>query len=230
MSNQPILGVIFDMDGVLCDSEEFICLAAQRMFRETYGVDVPEEDFLPFVGAGEDRYVGGPGEKHRLTMDLPRDKARTYELYLEVIRGRLPPLPGVLEFIAECRRRDVKCAVATAADHVKMAGNLREIGVPEETFDAIVTGSDVERKKPHPDAFLLAAERLDLPADRCLVVEDAPNGCQAATAAGATCLGLTTSFPAETLTNAGARWTAPHLGETPADVYESLRGEDPAAG
>ena len=223
MSNQPILGVIFDMDGVLCDSEKFICLAAQRMFRETYGVDVPGEDFLPFVGAGEDRYVGGPGEKHGLTMDLPRDKARTYELYLEVIRGRLPPLPGVLEFIAECRRRDVKCAVATAADHVKMAGNLREIGVPEETFDAIVTGSDVERKKPHPDAFLLAAERLNLSADRCLVVEDAPNGCQAARAAGAMCLGLTTSFDADTLTNAGAHWIAPHLGGVPADVYNALK-------
>jgi sugar-phosphatase len=106
-----------------------------------------------------------------------------------------------------------------------MAGNLREIGVPEETFDAIVTGSDVERKKPHPDAFLLAADRLDLPADRCLVVEDAPNGCQAAIAAGAKCLGLTTSFDAATLTDAGAHWVAPHLGEVPADVYEELRNE-----
>ncbi|MFP4052310.1 MAG: HAD family hydrolase [Phycisphaerae bacterium] len=222
MPDEAILGTIFDMDGVLCDSEEFICLAARRMFRETYGIDVPPEDFLPFVGAGENRYIGGPAEKHGLSIDIETDKARTYQLYLEVIEGVLTPLPGVREFVSELRTRGVKCAVATAADHVKMAGNLRQIGLPEDTFDAIVTGSDVERKKPAPDGFLLAADRLGLPAGRCMVVEDAPNGVRAAIAAGSACLGLTTSFDAATLRETGAHWTAPHLGEVPPQVYDRL--------
>ena len=105
----------------------------------------------------------------------------------------------------------MKIAVATSADIIKMNGNLTEIGLPAETFDARVNGLDVEHKKPAPDLFLKAAEQLGLSPARCLVVEDAENGCQAAKAAGAMCLGLTTSFSAEALRAAGADWTAPDL-------------------
>jgi HAD superfamily hydrolase (TIGR01509 family) len=157
-------------------------------------------------------------EKHGLTLAMPSDKDRTYEIYLEIIQGRLGPLPGAREFIADCRRRGLKLAVATSADHVKMAGNLREIGIPPESFDACVTGSDVERKKPHPDIFLAAADRLGVAAGRSIVVEDAPNGVQAAKAAGARCLGLTTSFSGQVLTEAGADWLAADLSAVPADV------------
>lgn len=104
------------MDGVLCDSEPFICQAACRMFAETYGVEVGPEDFRPFVGTGEKRYLGGVAEKHGIERDLERDKARTYEIYLEIIRGRLKPLAGVHAFIAACRRGGAKLAVATSFD------------------------------------------------------------------------------------------------------------------
>jgi HAD superfamily hydrolase (TIGR01509 family) len=214
----PFDGVIFDMDGVLCDSERFICEAALRMFRELHGAELKPEDFLPFVGTGEDRYLGGPAEKHGLRIDLPRDKARTYQIYLEIIRGRLEPLPGAREFIAGLRKRALKLAVATSADRVKMEGNLREIGLPAGTFDVCVNGLDIERKKPHPDIFLLAAKRLGLPPGRCLVVEDAPNGLQAGKSAGCRCLGLTTSFAPDVLRKAGADWTAPDLAHVPPEV------------
>jgi HAD superfamily hydrolase (TIGR01509 family) len=211
-------GVIFDMDGVLCDSERFICEAACRMFAERHGVTVRPEDFIPFVGAGENRYLGGVAEKHGVRLDLEADKKRTYEIYLEIIRGRLGPLPGAREFIAGCRRRGLRLAVATSADEVKLTGNLREIGLPRETFDVCVNGLDVERKKPDPQIFLLAAERLGLPPGRCLVVEDAPNGVAAAKAAGSPCFALTTSFDADALTEAGADWIAPDLARVPDDV------------
>ena len=100
-------GVIFDMDGVLCDSEPFICEAACRMFAERHGVTVRPDDFIPFVGAGENRYLGGVAEKHGVALDLEADKARTYDIYLEIIQGRLQPLPGAPEFIADCRALDV---------------------------------------------------------------------------------------------------------------------------
>ena len=204
-------GVIFDMDGVLCDSEDFICEAAMRMFKQNHGVDVDPDDFKPFVGTGEDRYIGGVADKHRVALDPKRDKATTYDIYLEIIKGRLEPLPGAIDFIDDCKRRGMKVAVATSADIVKMNGNLTEIGLPAETFDARVNGLDVEHKKPAPDIFLKAAEQLGLDPARCLVVEDAENGCQAAKAAGAMCLGLTTSFSANALRVAGADWTAPDL-------------------
>jgi len=218
MKETEIRGVIFDMDGVLCDSEPFICEAACRMFREVHGVAVRPEDFVPFVGAGENRYLGGVAEKYGIPFDLERDKARTYAIYLEIIRGRLEPLPGAVEFIRRCRGRGLKLAVATSADRVKLTGNLREIGISEETFDAVITGNDVERKKPDPQVFLLAAQWLGLPARHCLVVEDAPNGVQAGKAAGSLCLGLTSSFDEKALRRAGADFIAPDLAHVPAGI------------
>ena len=216
--DQPFAGVIFDMDGVLCASEPFIAEAACRMFAEAHSVTVQPHDFTPFVGTGEDRFLGGVAEKYGVTLTMPRDKERTYAIYLEIIRGRLQPLPGVHEFIAECRRRELKLAVATSADRVKLDGNLREIGMPADKFDASVTGSEVTHKKPHPEIFLRAAQKLGLLPARCLVVEDAPSGIIAGKAAGSRCLGLTTSFDAETLRQAGADWLAPDLADVPAGV------------
>jgi len=211
-----IRGIIFDMDGVLCDSEPFICEAAVRMFRDRHGTVVQEADFLPFVGAGEDRYLGGVAEKYGVTLALASDKAYTYDVYLQIIRGRLQPLGGVHAFIRGARAAGMKLALATSADAVKMEGNLREIGLPAAQFDATVNGLEVVRKKPHPDIFLEAARRLGLPAADCVVVEDAENGVRAAKAAGAACLGLTSSFAAEKLRAAGADWTAPDLAQVPA--------------
>ncbi|HAU38770.1 MAG TPA: HAD family phosphatase [Phycisphaerales bacterium] len=215
-----VRGVIFDMDGVLCDSEPFICEAACRMFAETHGVTVRPEDFLPFVGTGENRYLGGVAARYGVTLELERDKRRTYDIYLRIIQGRLDPLPGAREFLAACRARGLKLAVATSADKVKLEGNLRQINLPPETFDVCVNGLDVTHKKPDPEIFLLAAKRLALPAAECVVVEDALNGIAAGLAAGARCLGLTTSFSAEELLAAGAAWTAPDLAHVPPDVLE----------
>ena len=214
-----LAGVIFDMDGVLCDSEPFIYEASRRMFVETYGINPKAEDFFPFVGAGEDRFIGGVAEKYGIRLDTERDKARTYVIYLEIIRGKLKPLPGVGEFVRRCRERGLKIAIASAADLVKVAGNMGQIGLSAKLFDAVLTGNDVRRKKPDPEIYLAAAARLGLRAENCLVVEDAPNGLRAGKAAGAACLGLTTKFDAATLRAAGADWVAPDLAHAPEDVF-----------
>jgi HAD superfamily hydrolase (TIGR01509 family) len=211
--------VIFDMDGVLVDSEPFIGRAAVAMFEEK-GVAVDPREFLQFTGMGEDRFLGGVAELHGVTLDLARDKKRTYEIYLELIRGQLGPMPGVHEFIARCRELGLSLAVASSADSMKVEGNLREIGVPAETFGAILVGEDIVRKKPWPDVFLEAGRRLGLPASSCLVIEDAVSGVTAARRAGSRCLGLTSSFNAELLVEAGADWIAKDLAHAPDDVLD----------
>jgi len=221
-TDTSLRAVVFDMDGVLCDSEPFICEAACRMFAELYGRTVAEEDFIPFVGTGENRYIGGVAEKRGIEIDVDEAKRRTYEIYLEIIRGRLRPLAGAREFVAECRRRGLKLAVATSADEVKMRGNLAEIDLPPGLFDVTVNGLDIERKKPHPDIFLLAARRLGLRPERCLVVEDAPNGVSAAKAAGSPCLAVTSSFEADRLRECGADWAAPDLAHVPQELMAML--------
>lgn len=214
----PFAGVIFDMDGVLCDSEHFICEAACKMFESAHRLRVHPDDFLPFVGAGENRYLGGVAEKYGVKLNLDRDKATVYAHYLDLIKGRLDPLPGAVEFIATCRKYGAKLAVASSADQIKVDGNLAQIGLPPDRFDAIVTGSDVQRKKPDPEVFIEAARRLGLESSRCLVIEDAVNGIKAGKAAGSPCLGLTTSFSEKLLREAGADWIAPNLAAVPSEV------------
>jgi beta-phosphoglucomutase len=214
-------GVIFDLDGVLLDSEPFIRKAAMMMFAER-GLIVQPKDFLPFVGAGEDRFLGGVAEKYAFPLKLQPDKKRTYGIYLDIIKGRLHPLEGALAFLESCRKSGKKTALATSADYIKMAGNLKEIGVRPSSFDAVITGEDVIHKKPDPEIFVLAARQLDLNPDECLIVEDAVNGVRAAKASNGRCLALTTSFTKKQLFAAGADWCAENLAETPKEALEWL--------
>ncbi len=201
-------GVLFDMDGVLVDSESFICRAAILMFKEL-GAEVYPEDFLPFVGMGEIRYIGGVAEKHGLKVDLEKVKTRTYQIYEELVRGKLSPLPGAHEFIAECLEKGLRIALATSADRVKMEVNLKEIGLTSETFHSIVTGLDVEKKKPFPDIYIKAARNIGLETNECLVIEDAVSGIKAGKSAGCKCLAVTSSFDIPALHEAD--WTCTSL-------------------
>jgi HAD superfamily hydrolase (TIGR01509 family) len=207
-----INGVLFDMDGVLLDSEEFITRAGIMMFKEK-GVDVKESDFKPFTGMGENRFLGGVAEKYGIPFNQEKDKARAYEIYDRITHGKLKPLPGVREFIEKCRQKKLKLAVATSADEVKMRINLRETGLSERLFDILVNGLEVQNKKPHPEIYQLAAKRLGLDPASCLVVEDAISGMKSAKAAGCKCLAITSSFSEGDFTEAD--WIVKDLSEAP---------------
>jgi beta-phosphoglucomutase len=207
-----IKGVLFDMDGVLVDSEAFICRSAIEMFREK-GLNVDEKDFRPFVGMGENIYLGGVAEKYNLRIDIDEAKARTYEIYEQLSAGNLDPLPGALEFIELCRNKGLKLALATSTDKVKMEISLREIGLSPQSFHTTVNGLEIERKKPFPDIYIKAAQNLRLQPEDCLVVEDAISGVKASKAAGCRCLAVTTSFTKENLSEAD--WICGSLLEVP---------------
>jgi beta-phosphoglucomutase len=193
-----IRAVIFDMDGVLTDSEPLINAAAIAMFRER-GLVVRPEDFLPFIGTGEDRYIGGVAERYGFGLDLPAAKRRTYELYLELLPARLRAFAGAGELVRRCRGSGLRLAVASSADQIKVVANLRQINLPPESWEAVVTGEEVVAKKPAPDIFLKAAAKLAVRPDECVVVEDAVNGIQAALAAGMRCVAVAQSFAPERL-------------------------------
>jgi len=193
-----IRAVLFDMDGVLADSEQLINAAAIAMYREL-GLEVKPADFLPFVGAGEDRYVGGVAEQYHFPLDLPAAKRRTYELYLQLVPTKLEVFPGAADLARACRRAGLRIAVASSADLIKIEANLAKIGLPREQWDTVVTAEDVSARKPAPDIFLKAARRLGLDPVQCVVIEDAVNGVTAAKAAGMRCVAVATSFPAAAL-------------------------------
>ena len=210
-----IKGVLFDMDGVLIDSEEYICKAAIEMFSEI-GVRATPEDFVPYVGTGENSYLGNVALKYGVAIDIEKAKKRTYEIYAEIVRGRIKPLPGALEFLQKCRRAGLSVALATSADLTKMEINLKEMGLTRSDFNAVINGLEVERKKPFPDIYLLAASRIGAHPSECLVAEDAVSGVKAARAAGCRCLALLTSFNASELKEAD--WICNTLADAPAEA------------
>ena len=169
--SQKIRAVIFDMDGLLVDSEPLINAAAIAMFKEK-GLVVQPEDFLPFVGAGEDRYIGGVAEKYQFHLDVPQAKKRTYEIYLELVPTRLEAFPGVHALVQTCRQAGLRVAVASGTDRVKALAGLRKIGLPEESWNTVVSGEQVQRNKPAPDIFLSTAQKLGVDPSACVVLED----------------------------------------------------------
>ena len=146
-----VFGVIFDMDGVLCDSEPFIRAAAMQMFENVYGLKVQPEDFHPFVGAGEDRFIGGVADKYGVKLVMPRDKLHTYEIYLRIIQDQLRPLPGAVQFIQHCRDRGLKLAVASTPIGSRWMGTSsrsasRRIGLMPSSAATMFSGKSQTRR------------------------------------------------------------------------------------
>lgn len=207
---------LYDMDGVLCDSEAFIAEAACQWFKAKHGVQVKPSDFEPFVGTGEDCYIGGVAKKYGVPLNLPVDKQEVYDIYAQIVPGRMTPIAGVVPFIQAARKHGAHQAVATSADPFKMKVNLAALGLQEADFDACVTGADVERKKPAPDIFWAAAKACGVQPSDCTVFEDAVNGVTAAKAAGMRCVAIASFFDPDTLRNAGAD-----------DVWTNFEGKSP---
>jgi beta-phosphoglucomutase len=204
-----IKSVIFDMDGVLIDSEEAITLAALEALR-FWNVNAKFEDFKQFTGMGENKFIGGVAAKYGVayTFDM---KDKTYEIYVTKAKERVTVYPWSKQVLDGMAARGIKIALASAADAVKVECNLDCIGVDKNIFSSLITGSDVEHKKPHPEIFLTAAKKAGFEPAETLVVEDAVSGVQAAKAAGMLCLALTTSFDEQTLKTAGADYVSAEL-------------------
>jgi HAD superfamily hydrolase (TIGR01509 family) len=171
------------------------------MFGEK-GFQVEPDDFIEFTGMGENRYLGGVAEKYSIPFDLKKDKARTYGIYAELVKGKLRLLPGARDFVARCKKLDLRIALASSADRIKVKINLKETGLHPGLFQAIVSGEDIEHKKPAPDIFLKAAGKLSVHPAECLVIEDAISGVTAGKAAGCRVLALTTTFRSGQLSEA----------------------------
>jgi HAD superfamily hydrolase (TIGR01509 family) len=191
------------------------------MFKENHGLEVTHEDFKEFVGMGENRFLGGVAEKYGLAgFEIGRDKKRTYEIYVEIVKGKLKPMPGAVAFVRACVAGGLAIAVATSTDYIKMMANLEAIGLAQGVFGALVNGLDVERRKPFPDLFLEAARRLGAEPRDCWVVEDSVSGVQAAKAAGMHCLGLLTTDTEEAIRSRGADLIARDLAAlSPEDLF-----------
>jgi len=187
--------VIFDIDGTLVDN--------MHLHAEAFAVFAERHGLPPLTKEDRARLDGRRNSEIFPILfgrDVPRDEWLAYEhekegLYRELSRGRLSPMRGLHDLIERLRDERIPIALATSAPKPNVVHTLAELELAAE-FPVIVRGDEVDRGKPAPDVFIEAARRLGVPADACLVFEDAPMGIEAAHAAGMRVVALTTSFQA----------------------------------
>ena len=207
-------GVIFDLDGVLVNTAHFHYLAWKRLADE-YGI--------PFDEAANERFKGVSRtdcvrmlfpERDHAELELLAD--RKNDCFKKMIETLQPAdmFPGALKFIHSLRLAGVRTAIASASRNTSRIVTRLRIG---GYFDAIVDGNDVNRSKPAPDGFLLAAERMALAPNSCVVIEDAAAGIEAAHAAGMRAVGI--GSPA---TLGEAERVVPHTGELTMELLRDL--------
>ena len=188
-SAEETFGVIFDMDGVLVDSYHAHFQSWRELAAEL-GVEVTEADFVRHFGRTSREIVEAYWGEGRFTDEEIAELDRRKESYYRrIISQNFPEMPGVRSLLSRLKAAGFRLAVGSSGppENVRLVLEKLEAG---PLFDAVVTGMDVTRGKPDPQVFLLAAKRLNLPPEHCVVIEDAPVGIRAAHAAGMAAVGL----------------------------------------
>ena len=180
--------VIFDMDGVLVDTEPFHYENENRMFQKL-GIEVAEEEHSRFVGIATDRMWQYMVESRNLPYSVATLTEMTIRQGLETLQSleNLPSSPGLIGLLEKLLKLKMPLAVATSSDTETMQYVLSKIGL-QRFFQFTVCRNDVDKSKPAPDVFLRAAELLGVEPTACLVFEDSHNGIAAAKAAGMFCI------------------------------------------
>ena len=194
---QAYQAVIFDMDGVIVDSEPrheraFHEIFHQMGYGETHGIHFPD-----YYGTSDRAVWKDFVERHQPTQSIDEliDWKRSH--FLEILRRDEPIFTGLPELVAELAAR-FPLAVASGSDHVVIDAVLAMRNLRQH-FRTVVSVQDVPRPKPFPDVFLRAAELLRVRPEHCCVIEDSVMGVEAARAARMDVIGITNSFPAEKL-------------------------------
>ena len=182
MLRKPVEAVLFDMDGLLLDTEVIYIEAMQQAARS-----LGREMALDFCHS----MVGVPEQECSLMIEayygegfsIEEFRGRFYGLLRGLLEAGIPLKPGVVELLDFLADRGLPLAVATSSERRTAERHLAKAGLLDR-FTALATRDDVERPKPHPDIYLEAARRLGIAPERCLAFEDSNIGLEAAHAAG----------------------------------------------
>ncbi len=200
-------GILFDCDGVLVDSENLSCGAWLPVLAKR-GIHSQLADIEAFIGQSDSAVLKHFSQLTGLALshDLVAEKENEY---FAQARGLLQTFAGIETALQTLAHSAVPLAVASSGRPHKIRFSLEQVDLLHY-FPTLCSAVEVQRGKPAPDLFLLAAERVHLPPDRCIVVEDSIFGIQAARAAGMHALGFSSSHSAATLLEAGAHCVFSH--------------------
>lgn len=192
--------LIFDMDGVLVDSEPLHKRAKELAFEEL-GIVLPEAVYDSYKGRPDRTMMPEVLALHCPGADAERVMQRKKDFY-EQIEHQLKAVDGAAEFVRWASGR-YRLALATSATPRNRVASLRMLGI-ENCFESIVDTDRFHRAKPNPEIFQVAMRDLKLPAEKCWIVEDSLAGVGAGKAAGSFTVAITTTFDRQTLAQAGA--------------------------
>lgn len=176
----PFQAYLFDCDGTIADSMPLHYIAWKQALAEQ-GCDFPEDLFYKWGGMPVHEIISTLNRMHGLNVPVEAVAVRKENLYYECL-PRLTAVPEVLEVI-KARHGSLPFAVVSGSTRESVTASLQSLRLLDK-FDTLVCAGDYQQSKPHPEAFLLAAERLGVPPESCLVFEDTSMGIEAATAAG----------------------------------------------
>lgn len=180
--------VIFDMDGVLVDSQPYHFKADIDTMAE-YGVIKDQKFYESFAGTLTADRMRTLKEMFGLDVPVEEMTIKRENMILDIMgKEDIKPVSGIPEFLRSIKEKGLTTAVASSSDYKLINLILDRLKIAQY-FDSVTSGSDVKRGKPSPDVFLLAAERIGIEPAECLVVEDSENGVKAAKAAGMKVLG-----------------------------------------
>jgi HAD superfamily hydrolase (TIGR01509 family) len=187
-ARSAIEAVIFDMDGVLIDSEP-IHFDATRALLADHGVDYAPGLDENFYGCTDREVFRALRARYALDVGEEALAATWVGRVVSLLAGPLVPMAGVPAVLHELRRSGLRLALASSSAPAIITATLAGLGV-SDAFECTVSGQEVGRGKPAPDIFLETARRLGLDREACLVVEDSQNGLEAAVAAGIRCVAV----------------------------------------
>ena len=177
-----IAALVLDMDGLLVDSET-VAGEALRRFLHGHGHEMLPSTLEGALGRRLPEAIAAVAEEYALSGTLDELVVAYDAMRLQALRGNVVPMPGAVALLDWAHTRGLPCALATSSSRGQAEVALTEAALTGR-FDVEVTGDEVQFGKPAPDLFLLAAQRLGVPPESCLVLEDAPAGLEAAARAG----------------------------------------------
>jgi sugar-phosphatase len=193
ISLEKIQGVIFDMDGLLVDSEPLWHIAEKEVF-SSVGINLSTEDCLKTTGMPTEVVFDYWYEISPWTGKTKKElETMLFEKMVSLIKQKATPMPGVLETLKFFKNRGLKIGLASASPLMLIEIVIEKLEI-KSYFDFYHSATLEKNNKPHPDVYLTVAKKLNCPIENCLILEDSVNGVKGAKASGATVIAVPEAY------------------------------------
>jgi len=190
--------VIFDMDGVICDTNPYHSLA-WKAYLDKHGIASSEEEFIAHMYGKSNSYILKHFFKREIIgEEFDRMEFEKEALFREIYEAHVKPIAGLIEFIEDLKANGVKTGIATSAPYLNMEMILSKLPLRDK-MQSLLASEDVNSHKPNPEVYLKSASNLDISPERCIVFEDSFSGVTAGKAAGAKVVGVLSTYKKEEL-------------------------------